>query len=256
MAETITVGNNTTARTVGDPTPKYDSLRVTWDRARAIMNGQNRARDFDKLLDTVNYTNLLLPFSPSMDQQQYAFYVAESELPGLVGQYAKVLISGLLRKLPIIVLPKSAPEEAHTWLMNSFGADNTSITSVLDATLWEEMQTSRAWLMVDHPYVDPAVEHTQEELDKLSPYTKLIMAENIINWQVKSNKLTRLIVRNYEENYDKGEWHPEMVDTVTDYHLDAAGKFCIQKYIRERANDNPSVVDGAVKSVYKSASDK
>lgn len=257
MAEIVTTSGTPTAKTVGDPNSKYDSLRVTWDRSRAILGGQNKAKVFDDVLDVLNYNNLLIPFSPNMTQGQFNFYKAEAELPGLVSQYGKVLVGGLLRKPPHMALPKEIPEEASNWLLNNFGADGASMISVLDEALWEEMQTSRAWVLVEHPVVPDGTELTPAELKELSPYLVIIKAENIINWRRgHNNKLIKLTLRFYEETLLDGAHHPSIVDTVVDYNINAAGKLEVQKYIKSTAHETIPVVNGVLKSSFSSSSAK
>ena len=53
--------------------PTYDVGLIAWKRARAILEGEESAKKHDAVIDTVNYNNLLIPFSPRMDQQQYNF---------------------------------------------------------------------------------------------------------------------------------------------------------------------------------------
>ena len=118
-------------KNVADPVDKYLSVRPLWDRARAIIGGQRFAKQFDTFVDTLNFANLLLPFSPSMTQPQYDFYKSEAELPGFVSQYARTVIGSLLRKGVSLELPEDAPEGAHEWLMNEFTADGRSIFTLL-----------------------------------------------------------------------------------------------------------------------------
>jgi len=110
----------TSKTSVGTPTYEYESMVRIWKRCRAILNGELYAKEHDRYLDQVNYTNLLVPFSPRMSSEQYRWYVAEAELPGLTSQYAKILTGGLLRKPPELMLPEAAPEEADSWLRNRF----------------------------------------------------------------------------------------------------------------------------------------
>ena len=159
-------------KNVADPLDKYSSMRPLWDRARAIIQGQRFAKQFDITIDNINFGNLLLPFSASMTQQQYNFYRAEAELPGFTSQYARTVIGSLLRKGVSLDLPEDAPEDAHEWLMNEFTSDGRSILHFLDEALWEEIQTSRAWVYVDYPVVDG--ELSLEEQRKLKPYPTVI----------------------------------------------------------------------------------
>ena len=74
-------------KTVGDPNAAYESLKAVWERSRAVCTGEKFVKDYDGLLDVYSFSNLLLPFSPSMSQEQYNFYKAEAELPGITAQF-------------------------------------------------------------------------------------------------------------------------------------------------------------------------
>jgi hypothetical protein len=191
-----------------------------------------------------------------MSSQQYNFYRAEGELPGLTAQYAKVLVGGLLRKQAAIELPENVfPEGTEDWIRTSFGADGTSLHGFLDAAIWEELQSSRAWCLVDYPTVANPDALTMEEAKALSPYVMLIQAENIINWRRgqdrNTNKqvLTSLLFRYYMEDYSKNEFHPDYVDTVTHYYLDESGLLVVDTYTRD-TNESVSVINGNVTSKY------
>jgi hypothetical protein len=246
-------------KTVGDPIPQYMSLRNTWERSRAILNGQAGVKAYDS---TVNPSkNILIPFSPSMTSRQYEFYKSEGELPGLVAQYAKVLVGGLLRKNPTFTLPQGIPEdEAREWLTNSFSSDGNSMLSTLDSALWEELQTSRAWLLVDHPTITEAelLQMTVEEKAKINPYTVNYRAENVINWRIgktalsSSQILTKFTVRMYTEKYTiDNPHHPDLIDTVIDYYLDETGHLCVQRYYAKNL-DEIKVSNGEVQTNFSS----
>ena len=81
MANLTTTPSKAKTKSLGDPNAAYESMRPLWERARAVLNGQTHARAYDDVIDTANYSNLLLPFSPTMSPQQYNFYRAEGELP-------------------------------------------------------------------------------------------------------------------------------------------------------------------------------
>ena len=256
MANLTTTPSKAKTKSLGDPNAAYESMRPLWERARAVLNGQTHARAYDDSIDTITYNNLLLPFSPTMSSQQYNFYRAEGELPGLTAQYAKVLVGGLLRKQAAIELPENVfPEGTEDWIRTSFGADGTSLHGFLDAAIWEELQSSRAWCLVDYPTVANPDALTMEEAKALSPYVMLIQAENIINWRRgqdrNTNKqvLTSLLFRYYMEDYSKNEFHPDYVDTVTHYYLDESGLLVVDTYTRD-TNESVSVINGNVTSKY------
>ena len=214
-------------KSVGDPLDKYLSLRPLWDRNRAVINGQRFSKVFDTYLDTVNFNNLLLPFSSQMSQRQYDFYRAEAELPGLTAQYAKALIGGLLRKGTSLELPDDAPDGAREWIMEEFTADGKSLHAFLDEIMWEEIQTSRCWIYVDYPTVNQ--ELSVEEQSQLRPYPVMLRAESVINWRTSihpttgQEALTMLITRSYAQKFDDNEFHPTYIDTVKVHSITAEG---------------------------------
>jgi hypothetical protein len=236
-------------KTVADPNASYDSLKPLWDKSRAVCSGERYVKEFDGLVDTIRFTNLLIPFSPSMSQSQYEFYKAEAELPGITAQFAKMLVGGLLRKQPILTLPNSVPEEAKNWIINEFGKDDTPLTSFLDAALYDEIQTSRAWVFVDYPQIMNPQALSSEDFKKFKPYPILQKAESIVNWRTKTNKhgktlLDRVIVRGYRENYEVNEFHPTFRDTVWVHELDDQDLYCIRIYERSSDTTQVTVIDG------------
>jgi len=247
-------------RSVSDPSDSYHSLKPLWKKSRSVLNGDAHTKAHDEFLDVYNYSNLLIPFSPSMTQQQYEFYKSESELPGLTAQYCKVLISALLRKKSLLTLPDGLPEDALDWIEKDFTSDGQSLFNFLDSAIWEELQTSRAWVYVDYPtFSDEELEGmSTEERMSISPYPVLLKAENVINTQIKvhpvtkQRTLTRFVTRYIAENYSKeNPWHPDYVDTVADHYLDEAGRLVIDYYQKKDLTGEVEVVNGDVTQDYK-----
>jgi hypothetical protein len=245
-------------RTVSDPCSSYESISPLWGKSRAVCNGERFVKDYDGVLDVSTFTNLLLPFSPSMTEKQYKFYKAEAELPGIVAQYAKVIVGGLLRKEPQIELPKEVPEEAMQWIKDAFSQDNSPLIAFLDRALWEEMQTSRAWVYVDYPKIpkEKRDKMVAEDFKKLKPYPVLWNAESVINWKVGISsenghqELTQLIVRNYVEEPNEEGFHPDLVDTVWVHEI-VEGFYQIRKYQKTTKDGVIPVVNGTTQQVYK-----
>jgi hypothetical protein len=244
-------------RTVSDPNPAYESIRPLWEKSRAICNGERFVKDFDGFLDIVNFSNLLLPFSPSMTQEQYNFYKSEAELPGIVMQYAKTIVGGLLRKQPHLVLPKDAPADAYNWLMKEFAQDGSPLVTFLDRALWEEMQTSRAWVYVDYPKVDPTKKASMvtSDFQKLKPYPVLWNAESVVNWHMTISSdtgkqiLDRVIIRDWELSFAHSEFHPDYLDTVWVHELHE-GNYRIRKYQKPTQDSAIAVVNGKLQQQY------
>lgn len=236
-------------KTVADPNASYDSLKPLWDRSRAVCSGERFVKEFDGIVDTIRFSNLLIPFSPSMSQGQYDFFKAEAELPGITSQFAKMLVGGLLRKQPILTLPAGVPEEAKNWIINEFGKDDSPLTSFMDAALWEEVQTSRAWIFVDYPVITSATTMSTEDFKKYKPYPILHKADSIVNWRTRTNQfgktqLDRIIVRGYQENFEANEFHPTYRDTVWVHELDDNGFYQIRIFERMSDTTNVVVIDG------------
>jgi hypothetical protein len=103
--------------------------------------------------------------------------------------------------------------------MHSFGKDDAPLTSFMDEILWEEIQTSRAWLFVDYPDVDTDT-MDPELAKKIKPYPIIQKAENIINWKVCTDDfgktiLEQVVVAGYTEEFDDDvyEFHPKLIET-------------------------------------------
>ena len=243
------------AKTVADPCAVYESIRPLWEKSRAVIGGERFTKDYDGYLDVLSFSNLLIPFSPSMTQKQYDFYKAEAELPGIVGQYARTVIGGLLRKQPQIKLPDYVPEEAYDWLLAKFSQNNAPMVSFLDEVLWEELKTSRAWVYIDFPKVDAEANLSKEEMEALKPYPVIWKAESVINWRIAANDSTgeqyiqQVIVRNYEETYEKNEFHPELLDTVWVHEI-FEGYYRIRKYQKATEDSQVVVINGRIQQSY------
>jgi hypothetical protein len=55
---------------VSDPLAAYDSLKPLWNRNRALCSGERFVKSYDSYLDIHEFSNLLIPFSPSMSEEQ------------------------------------------------------------------------------------------------------------------------------------------------------------------------------------------
>jgi hypothetical protein len=245
-------------KSVADPSDSYQSLKPLWKKSRAVLQGQENVKAHDEFLE-YDYSNLLIPFSPSMTQRQYDFYKSEAELPGLTAQYCKVLISALLRKDSHLKLPDELPDEAYDWIRSNFTLDGRSLFNFLDNALWEELQTSRAWVYVDYPSLTEEQYDmlTPEDRDMIKPYPVLIEAENVINIQTdvhpitRQKTLSRWVTRYLVKRYsDDNPWHPNYVDTVADHYLDESGRLVIDYYEHPDTNNEIKVLNGDVKQEY------
>jgi len=233
-------------KTVGDPNASYESLKPLWTRSKAVCSGERFVKDLDGIVST---RNMLIPFSASMTQTQYDFFKAEAELPGITAQFSKMLIGGLLRKTPVLTLPESVPEDAHDWIINQFGQDDSQLVSVLDTALWEEIRSSRCWIFVDYPSIDNVKVLSKEQRDALKPYPIIMEAESVINWRYSSDDmgkdlLSMVIVKGLREDFEKNEFHPTYIETVDVHDLDEAGLYRIRKYEKEAPSQNLPVVAG------------
>lgn len=250
MSSTVTLGSRN-RKSVGDPNPQYDSLAPLYARNRAALTGQRYVKEMDRIVST---NNLLIPFSPTMSQDQYNWYLAEAEWPGYTEQYARTLIGGLLRKSPLLELPEDAPEGAKEWLMNDFESNNGSMVSFLDKALWEELTTSRAFVCVNYP-VTNADDFTPEELQ---PYPILLSGESIINWTsgihpiLNKESTLSVIARFFVPRSDpENPFHDEFIDTTFHHYITDAGVYQIDTYERgDRSEGNTPVIAGRIQQEY------
>lgn len=219
---------------IGSPTYEYESMLRHWRRCRAVLNGELHAKEHDSELDLINFSNLLVPFSPGMNPVMYKWYLAEAQLPGLVSQYMKVLVGGLLRKEPTIKLPDNIDPSALDWLRDYFTSDNKSIVSFLNEAITEELTTSRCWVSVDFPDLEEGEEGGL-------PFPVLWKAEDVINWQVSSKggrtRLRRVVLRYVTHEYSSSPYHADLVPTVADHYLDEQGNYQVQLYQQSTTND-------------------
>jgi hypothetical protein len=248
----------TVQKTVADPCAQYESLIPLWIKSRAVCRGERYVKEYDKLVDIDTFKNLLIPFSPSMSQAQYNFYKAEAELPGITSQFAKTLIGGLLRKQPLIKFPEGVPDEVSKWIIHQFGKDDSPMSAFLDEALWEELQTSFCWVLVDHPDMseEELAAMTPEQRAEVRPYPVIYQAESVINWRTSTDvtgrtQLDRLVIRGYQERYSEEpesdyEFHPEFVETVWVHEL-VNGFYQVRVYEAESAALDVPVINGEKK---------
>ena len=231
----------------GVPTDEYLSQVSEWKRNRAVIQGPSYTKDYDT---SPSHDNLLLPFNPTMTQEQYDFYKAEAEVPGVSSEFCKMIIGGLLRKQPLLELPEDAPEGAKTWILDDIGSDKSNLITLMSSALWEELQTSRAWFQIDYPVVD-LDSLTPQQRREVKPYPILHNAENIINWSTSTDikgivKLDMLITRYFTTDNDPDQpFHPKYIDTVQVHKLDEQGLYVIDTY-SINTSDTPSFIDGGI----------
>ena len=183
---------------VDEPNLAYDSLRDTWRKCRAFSNSQQYVKDSDNLPSITNY---LLPFSPTMSPEQFNFFKAEAEVPGITPQFIRIVVGSLLRKPPVITYKKEISEEIKDWVINEFTIDGGSLIAFLYDALMEEMETSRAWVFIDYPNI--ASQHvnvmSKADWDQVMPYAVIWKAESIINCQTSivngKRILSRVVIR-------------------------------------------------------------
>ena len=240
------VKSTQTKKGPGYPNDEYLSQVNEWKRNRAVIQGPSYTKDYDTVPSS---DNLLLPFNPTMTQSQYDFYKAEAEVPGVTSEFSKMIIGGLLRKQPLLEID-NAPEGAKAWILDDIAGDNSNLLSFLGSALWEELQTSRAWIQIDYPAVD-LDSLTPEDRREVKPYPVLHTAENIINWSTATDikgqvKLDQLITRYFTSDYDPNSpYHPKYVDSVQVHKLDEYGLYVIENFVRN-TSDTPSFIDGGI----------
>jgi hypothetical protein len=243
-------------KTVADPNAYYESIKPLWDRARAVCGGERFVKEYDGTLDVNTFTNLLIPFSPSMKPDQYAFYKNEAEFPGIVKEFSKMLVGGLLRKDPQLDLSESVPLEAREWILSQFTHDSSPMIGFLDEILKEEVVTSRAWIYVDYPAVteQQIFAMTPEQRRALKPYPLLWKAESIVNWHVNTDTqsgeqtLEWVIVRGFEKTFDaENEFHPKLTESALVHEI-KDGHYQIRKFLKTDAANSIPVVNGAIQN--------
>jgi hypothetical protein len=125
--------------------------------------------------------------------------------------------------------------------------------------LWEELQTSRAWVYVDYPQIslEEYDNMLPEEKDNIKPYPVVIEAENVINVQTENHPVTRqktlsrVVTRYLSKRYTaENPWHPNYVDTVCDHYLDESGRLVLDYYEQTDTNNEVKVLNGDIKQEY------
>jgi len=235
-----------TPRRINQPSIEHESQEEIRRRCDAVCAGEQKVKAFDSVLDLSRFSNLLIPFSTSMEQDQYNFFRNEAELPGISSSFIRMLIGGLLRKAPEVVLPEYLPEEAQQHISNEIGKDSSSLTSLLDEALYNEIITDNAWIYVEHPVSDT-------EDTSLWPTPVLWKGEDVINTRVDTGKdgiqkLSMIAYRDYEEVYPKEidlqtpEIHSSFYSVVW-LHFIEDGKYRIAKYRASTGSQYKEIID-------------
>ena len=219
-------------------------LYELWRRARAVVEGESAVKDLDNIVDTNNFTNLLIPFNDTQVQAQYNFYKAEAELPGLVSQYVRIIIGGLLRKEPSLTVTKpelntkGLTEEAINLLQaNDTPADviyksikenlvseNNGILSFILRILEEELITSRSAVTIALRNPDSVTEKN------LLAYPVFWKAEEIINWQTEDETLTRVVFSYEVEEQTQDQYDFNNVTYYQDHFINSTGTYQVDTY--------------------------
>jgi hypothetical protein len=199
------MGIAATTKTVATPCDAYLAKAKLWKKCRAVCGSEEEVKDHDALVHHPD--NFLIPFSPSMQQDQYDFLRSEAELPGISAEFSHLLSGALLRKEPEIVLPDDVPAGAREWIVNEFGRDGVPIASYMLSSVSEEVVSSRGWTFVDM------------DTDSGVPFATLYPAESIINWEYDATELTRVIVCVYESIPGQSEFHPVYVPVIRVHEL-------------------------------------
>ena len=210
---------------IDEPCSVYDSLLDIWTRCRAFSRGEAYVKALD-VFPSPSYDNVLIPFSPTMSLEQYSLYKQEAELPGITAMFVKILVGGLLRKPPVIDYNIDVSDDVKNWIQSSISIDGGSMIAFLDGLLFEELQTSRAWVFVDYPAVDENVadKKTIKDWEAVKPFPVIWSAESVINWHTTivdgQRRLSRVIVRGYTERFSSdSEFHPVYIDTIWVHEL-------------------------------------
>jgi hypothetical protein len=232
--------NSSKQRSVSVEHPAYIAMKGKWKRARAILGGQDAAKLHDKVLDNVNLTNLLIPFSTQMTQVQYNFYLAEAELPGISSQFFKILVGTLMKTTPEVICSDKVTDEAKNWINSNIGNDGSSLGLFMRGCLEEELTSSRAWVFVDRPPMPEDLDKASALDDKYRPYPVLWLAEEIINWKKGLNTEgkevpVRVVLKQSEEipNPDN-EFDTLKVDVFVVHELDAEGFYQVRIFKRNK----------------------
>lgn len=215
---------------VSQPCSAYSEYYPKWRRCRDACGGIDSIKVHDVVVTTGNY---LLPFSPSMDIMQYRFFQAESEYPGIVVEYARMLVGGLVRKQPQITFPKQVSEEDRDWIIGSFSRDGGSLVSFLSQAIWEEILTSRVWVHVDYPQVDL---NSGVDTNSIRPYPVLWTAESVISWSYDNDgSLKRVIVTAIEEVPNPVDEFQTFYRNIVYVHEVLEGVYSLRRFISEAA---------------------
>jgi hypothetical protein len=237
---------NTKSDVFGDVSVFHKTYRNNinvWKRIRAFCEGARAVKNLDLVLDTQNWSNVLIPFSESMEEPQYELLKAEAELPGISAQFMRMVLGGLLRKEPSITISPEVPEIID-WLKESLTVDNLPLMGFIEQCIQEELQTSRGWISINYPSV-PEQEFINMSIDdraKVRPYPILWTAEEVINYRIDKDRfgkevLTAVYILGVTEDYSENEHEPEEIPTIW-LHEIVDGKYQVRIFKK----DSPEII--------------
>ena len=176
--------------------PHYLSNLHHWMRNRAVVSGTSSVLEWDRFVNNNAYTNMLVPFSAKMTQENYDIYKSEAEFPELTGEYIRIVLGGLLRKEPSISYEDSSDIFPNT----------PELLPMVQSAVEEELTTNRCWVAV----------YWNSQLQKALP--RVYRGENVINWQQDlDNNLLRVVIRYLYPHYEN--YQTDHLWMIEDHYL-------------------------------------
>ncbi len=243
---------------IDSPLPQYEYYADSWEICRAIIGGNRAVKEYDLkrnhigTINTSTYRNnlrnyqvsndsILVPLNPTMSYNRWRWYLKVGVLPGLVSHYVKIMVGGMTHKPPTFQLDESVPnrEIILDWINNYFTIDGMPLLHFLDLALTEELTTGHTFIRIDY----------SEEHER--PIPIIMPAEEVINWDVISGRLTRVITKSYiYVNTPESPFHKTPIPVIYMHGLDPDGFYYMATYYKLDNNNGTGAESDPVLNGY------
>lgn len=151
--------------------PSYEKYTKKWKRARDAVAGEDAVH-----AGTTEY----LPMLSKQEPLEYQAMLKRSPYFNASGRTLDALVGMVYRKPPVV-----ESTEGFNSILNDIDLRGTTIKSLSEKILREELTVYRCGILVEYPKVQSADGITQAQVEALNlrPYSAFYKTESIINWR-------------------------------------------------------------------------
>ena len=151
--------------------PSYEKNTKKWKRARDAVAGEDAIHEGAK-----EY----LPQLSGQTAEEYKAMLTRSPYFNASGRTLDALVGMVFRKAPVV-----ESTDGFKPILDDIDLRGTSVKSIAEKILREELTVYRCGILVEYPRVQSAEGMTQAQVEALNlrPYTAFYKTESIINWR-------------------------------------------------------------------------